>query len=874
MTGILTFPDKTFPAMSAGGSQAQRISLIPGEPFTLYLKHFQCRKRCFLIYFYLPLSGRFYALDIREVFWKVPKVDESNMIGKTISHYRILEKLGEGGMGVVYKAEDTKLKRTVALKFLSHQSLGNDEERMRFVYEAQSAAALDHSNICTLFEIDEAEGHTFIAMAYVEGQNLEEKLKTGPLKPDEALDIAMQVAEGLKEAHEKGIVHRDIKSANIMVTEKGRARITDFGLAKLAGRTRLTKVPTIMGTVEYMSPEQMRGEATDERADVWSLGVVLYEMLTGKTPFRGDSPASIIYKIINDDPADVKNLRPEAPPGLSAIVDRALAKEKKDRYKSISEFLEDLHTVQAACIDGSGVPKARKSSGTVRIPKPVPQWRVPAAIVAVLVCLGIAVVLLYPKSEPARPAGGAPGVGENRWPSIAVLPFMDISANKDQEYFCDGLAEELINALTQIKGLHVVARTSAFSFKGKDRDVRDIGRELNVETVLEGSVRKAGDRLRVTAQLVNVADGYHLWSTRYDRKMEDIFAIQDDITLTIVDKLKIELLGEEKARFAGRHAVDIETYRLYLRGRWFWNKMTAEGLQKGIEYFEQAIEKAPDYAPAHAGLADAYMNLPLYSTFSPQEAYMKAKTAAAKALEIDNSFAEAHASLAWIKMNYEWDWEGAEKECRRAIELNPGYAIAHRWYAFVLLLTARFDEAIDEIEQARELDPLSLVTNRTVGHVYYYAGAYDCALEATQKTIEMDSSFVYSHLDLGLIYLGKSMPEEALEAFLKEEALLGGWNPVVATWIGIAYASAGQKDKAREALDDLLERSKKGYVPPSGLARLYLVLGENEKGIEWLQKAYEKHDFFLRYLKVERTFDSVRSDSRCKTILQKMNLEK
>ncbi|RJP64527.1 MAG: hypothetical protein C4532_19045 [Candidatus Abyssobacteria bacterium SURF_17] len=797
------------------------------------------------------------------------------MIGKTISHYRVLEKIGEGGMGVVYKAEDTKLKRTVALKFLSSQSLGSQDEKMRFVYEAQSIAALDHSNICTLYEIDEVEGQTFIVMAYVDGQTLEEKLRSGPLSLDEAVDIVIQIAEGLQEAHEKGIIHRDIKSANIMVTEKGRVRIMDFGLAQLAGRTRLTKVPTIMGTLEYMSPEQTRGEATDERADIWSLGVVLYEILTGGTPFTGNNPASLIYKIISDEPADVKSLRPEVPPELSAVVARAMAKDKEDRYSNIAEFLEDLRNFQDPNGPKSGISERRRGSGTVRIAKAASARRVKliatAAILAVVVCLGIAAALFLPQTK----FGFLPGEqesGGDRLPSIAVLPFMDISEDKNQEYFCDGLAEELINALTQLKGLHVVARTSAFSFKDEKRDVRDIGRQLNVETVLEGSVRKSGDRIRVTAQLINVADGYHIWSGRYDREMADIFAIQDEITLTIVDKLKVKLLGQERVRFASRRPVDMEAYNLYLQGRWFWNKMTAEGLTKAIEYFEQAIEKAPDYAPAYAGLADAYMNLPLYSTFSPKEAYAKAMAAVSKALELDDALAEAHASLAWIKMNFEWDWEGAERECQQAIELNPGYAIAHRWYSFVLLFTGRFDEAIREIEQARELDPLSLVTNRVVGHIYHYAGKYDRALEAIQKTIEMDPNFSYTHLDLGLTYLGKSMPGEALQAFQKEEALSKSWNPVVATWIGIAYARNGEREKAQKALEDLLEHTKKGYVPPSGMARLCFVLGDNEQGFEWLQKAYEQRDFFLRYLKVERTFDGIRSDPRYRALLKNMNL--
>jgi serine/threonine-protein kinase len=800
-----------------------------------------------------------------------------NMIGKTISHYKILEKLGEGGMAVVYKAEDTKLKRTVALKFLSSQSLGNEDEKMRFIYEAQSAAALDHSNICTLYEIDEAEGQTFIAMAYVEGRNLEQMLESGPLDPAEALDIAIQVAEGLQEAHERGIVHRDMKSANIMVTEKGRARIMDFGLAKLAGRTRLTKAPTFMGTVEYMSPEQTRDEATDERSDIWSLGVVLYEMLTGDTPFKGNNPASVIYKIINEAPSDVGSDKPGLTPEMDAIIARAMAKEKNDRYESVGEFLEDLRNLQDPQRKKSGVVKPRKSSGTVVFAKKDSSRRnkviAVAAVLIIIVGLGVAAALLLPEREPARPAGEGV-VKVSRVPSIAVLPFKDFSEDKDQEYFCDGLAEELIGALTQIKGLHVVARTSAFSFKGDGHDIRDIGKKLNVETVLEGSVRKSGNRLRVTAQLINVADGYHLWYERYDRDMADIFEIQDEITMAIVDKLKIKLLGEEKAKFVNRpNDVDIEAYQTYLKGRWFWNKMTPEGLHKGVEYFEEAIEHAPDYAPAYAGLADAYMNLPLYSTFSPKEAYVKAKAAAEKALELDNGLAEAHASLAWIKMNYEWDWEGAERECKWAIELNPGYAIPHRWYAFDLVFTGRFEEAIAEVERARELDPLSLVTNRTVGHILYYSGEYDRALEAIHRTIEMDPNFIYCHLDLGLTYLAKSMPQEALEAFRKEEAVLKDWNPVLATSMGMAYVRAGQEDKAREVLDVLLTNWEKGYVPPSGIARVYLALGEKEKAFEWLQTAYERRDFFLCYLKIEKIFDSIHSDPRYQTMLKNMNLE-
>ncbi|MBI5118854.1 protein kinase [Candidatus Poribacteria bacterium] len=796
------------------------------------------------------------------------------MIGKTISHYKVIEKIGEGGMGVVYKAEDLKLKRPVALKFFTPRSLGNPDEKTRFLYEAQAAAALDHPNICTTYEIDEGEGRTFIAMAYVEGRTLKEMLESGPLAIEKALDIITQVAEGLQAAHDKGIIHRDIKGDNIMVTEKGQAKIMDFGLAKLPGRTQLTTANTIMGTVEYMSPEQARGEVVDHRADIWSLGIVLYEALTGRPPFIATNPASLIHKIIHEEPAEIADISPHVPTGLSAVVARALAKDREERYESVLEFLDDLRNYQTIRPRPRTESGARRQSGTVVMSKPGSKRSRFVAVVIAAVVLGLltAVVLLGRKSKLPYRLFTAPAQGK-ALSSIVVLPFVDMSPGKDQEYFCDGLAEEIINALSQVKGLRVVARTSAFSFKGEMIDVRDIGKKLGVDAVLEGSVRKAGNKLRITAQLVSVADGYHLWSERYDRDMAGVFAVQDEITVAIVDNLQIKLLGEERERLARQQGTGFDAYNSYLQGRYFWNKMTEEGLKKAIEYFEQAIEKAPDYAPAYAGLADSYMNLPLYSAFSPQEAYTRAKQAVTKALELDDTLAEAHASHAWIKMNYEWDWKGAESECLRAIELNPGYAAAHRWYAFDLLFVGRFDQSVKEVLLAQELDPLSLVANRTVGHIYYYAGQYEKALQAIRKTMEMDPNFAYVHLDQGLVYLQQSKNEQALAEFQKEKALAKTWNPVVETWLAIGYAKAGKKDEAQKALNDLIERSKKGYVPPSGIARLYIVLGEKEPALEWLTKAFQKRDFFLRYLKVEPTFDPIRSDPRCTEMLRKMGLE-
>ena len=602
------------------------------------------------------------------------------MIGETISHYKITEKLGEGGMGVVYKAEDTRLKRPVALKFLSELSIRDEDDKARFLREAQAAASLDSPNICTTYEIDDAEGQTFISMAYIEGQSLDRKIDSNPLSIEEAQDIATQVAGGLQEAHDKGIIHRDIKSANIMVTDRGRAKITDFGLAKLAGQTRLTKTATILGTISYMSPEQVRGEAIDHRADIWSLGVVLYEMLAGRLPFEGPNEAAVIYSILNEEPQFLTNLRPEIPMALEQAVLRMMQKYPEDRYENMAAVIADIDPMKSDRLELTSVVSKLRAS-----------------------------------------------------PSIAVLPFADMSPGKDQEYFCDGLAEELINALTQIEDLRVIARTSAFSFKNQDVDVREIGRKLNVGTILEGSVRKAGNRLRITAQLVNTAGGHHMWSERYDRELDDVFAIQDEITLAIVDKMKVNLLGEERVELAKRPEVSPEPYSLYLKGRWFWNKMTEAGLTKALECFQRASELASCCSLPYVGMADTYCLLPYYSSYPPKEAYPKAREAALKALEADDSIAEAHTSLGLIKSHYDWDWEGAEKEFRRAIEINSGYAPAHLGYAMLLMFVGRLDEALGEIRHALELDPLSLINNTMMGMIARFARRPDLSMEVLQK---------------------------------------------------------------------------------------------------------------------------------------------
>jgi len=751
------------------------------------------------------------------------------MIGKAISHYKILEKLGEGGMGVVYKAQDTKLKRTVALKFLPPELTRNPEAKERFVHEAQAASALDHPNICTIHEIDEANDRTFIVMACIDGPNLRERVQAGSLKLDEALDIAIQVASGLQAAHEKGIVHRDLKSANIMITSQGQAKIMDFGLAKSSSQTTITRTGTTMGTPAYMSPEQTRGEQVDHRTDIWSLGVVLYEIVTGQLPFKGDHEQAVIYSILNVEPQPMTSLRTGVPMELERIVNKTLAKSPGERYQHVDGLLVDLRLLK----------KELESRETQTI---------------------------LTKDKPS--------------PSIAVLPFTNLSADKEQEYFCDGMAEEIINALTHIEGLRVVARTSAFAFKGKHVDIREIGKKLNVGAVLEGSVRKAGSRLRITTQLVNVSDGYHLWSEKYDRDTgklccpEDIFAIQDEISLAIVDKLKIKLLRKEKAALVKRYTDDLEAYSLYLKGRYHWNKRTPEGLKKAIQHFEQVIERDPSYALAYAGLADSYILLAEHSLLPPKDAFPRAKAAVIKALDIEETLSEAHTSLAFIKTLSDWDWMGAEKEFKQAIEFNPGYATAHQWYAEHLTMTGRYAEAIAEFKRAQELDPLSLIIG-VASAVTLFCGTrrYDRVIEECQKVLEMDPNFGGALNVLGMVYRERAMYEEAIEAFQKARTFDEG-NTWVTAELGHAYAVSGNRSEAQKVLDELEQLSKRSYVPPDNIALVYLGLGKKNLTFEYLEKAYEDRSVGLSWLKADPIFDSLRSDPRFIKLLKKVGLEK
>jgi len=744
------------------------------------------------------------------------------MIGKTISHYRILEKLGEGGMGVVYKAEDTKLKRTIVLKFLPLELTRAPEAKTRFVQEAQAASALNHTNICVIYEIDEVEDQSFIAMECVEGETLKARIRKGPLDLGEAVDIATQVAGGLAKAHSKGIVHRDIKPANIMVTNDGTAKIVDFGLAILAGQVRLTRTGVTSGTVAYMSPEQARGEQIDHRTDIWSLGAVLYEMVTGQLPFRGEYEPALIYSILNDTPESMSALRGEVPPELERIVMKAMARLPADRYRTA----EDMRMALESCTR-STVPSAVASSGKK---------------------------LEY-------------------LPSIAVLPFKDMSPQKDQDYLCEGIAEELLNALVQIEGLRVAARTSSAQFKDKAVNVQAIGRELGVQSVLEGSVRKSGDRLRITAQLINVEDGYHLWSEKYDRDLEDIFAIQDEISLAIVDKLRVKLLRDEKSKLIKRHTENEEAYRLYLQGRYFWNRRHEGGVQKGLEYFQKAIDIDPDYPLPHSGMADCYFSLGFFDFLAPNVAFGKCKEAALKAVELDPDLAEVHASLGNAFFYFDWDYPAAEAEFQHAIGLNSNYATVRYFYGMFLTAAGRFDDAVAQERRALELDPIQPTIRAAQAFTLRLADRNDEAIATSRASIEFDPNFFVSWLNLGQEYALIGKFAEAEEAVLKAVDLAGGTSTLILLILGQVLEPAGKRDEARAILDRMLELSKSKYASAQLIATLYWLFDEKDAAFEWLERAIDERDHWVCYSKYLPAMREMRSDPRIQGILRKLGLE-
>jgi len=759
------------------------------------------------------------------------------MIGKTISRYRITEKLGEGGMGVVYKAEDTELKRIVALKFLPGHVLESEGEKARFVHEARAAASLDHPNICTVYEIGRAEGYEFIAMAYVEGESLKARIEAGPVEPYEAVNVAAQVADALREAHDHGIVHRDIKPANIMLTAKGRAKILDFGISRSASLTKITKTGTTLGTVAYMSPEQARGEGADSRSDIWSLGVVLYEMVTGRLPFEGDYEQAIVYGILNRDPEPVTSARGGAPAELERILRKTLAKEPGRRYRRAVALLQDLKSL-------SGDLEARVEAQGSR------------------------------ETHAAAPGSDSERTGvevgdAKAIPSIAVLPFVNMSPDPENEYFGDGLAEELINALAQIEGLRVAARTSAFRFRGGEADIGEIGERLGVRTLLEGSVRRAGNKVRVTAQLINVADGYHLWSDRYDRELEDIFAIQEEISLAIVKQLKVKLAVEEiDGPIVKKYTENLDAYSLFLKGRYYWYKLTAEGWSKSMEHFEKAITVDPTYAPAYAWLSISRQSQAFWGDRSPRELISRSRELAETAIRMDEGIAEAHNSLAVIHFVYDWDTEAADREFDRSLELAPTGALTRVNYALILMIRNRKDEAMALAKHARKLDPLSGTIAAWAGVMPCYVGRYDEAIEQLEQAVPLAPDYWQLHYSLGEACLHASKLDEAVEASRRAVDLSGGASVALVNLACALYLS-GRKGEAEKVFGSLKDRALERYVSPAKLALVHAAEGDKEAAVASLERALEERDPWIcwhRLAPAALRFDDPRIEAIMKRI--------
>jgi serine/threonine-protein kinase len=808
------------------------------------------------------------------------------MIAETIAHYRIIKKLGAGGMGEVYLALDTKLDRKVAIKVLRSDWLEEEQLKKRLIREAQAAAKLDHPNICGIYDVNEADSFTFIVMQYIEGESLAEKMERQPLGLSASLNLIEQAAEGLAAAHAHGIVHRDVKPQNMMLTPRGQLKLLDFGLAKqirssesvdheAATATLLSTPGMVVGTMPYMSPEQVKGEPLDASSDIFSLGVTLYEMLAGKHPFKDKSAAVTMSRILLGEPIPTEQFQAQVSPELQALLGKMLRKDKAARYKDAEELLADLRQLPVQLPANDTQPNARRTEAVSAVATTESimarvlgktrrhKWALLAsALVLILLAVVLGRLLLADHLE-----------------SLAILPFSyassdpQLMANPDREYLSDGLTESLINNLSQLDNLRVIARSSVFreAYRHKDRDVQAIGRELNVRAVLVGQIYQQGDELRITVELMDVQENRSLGIQTYLRKTADILTVQKEIVKNISEKLRVKLTGEDQTQLAKTDTASGEAYEAYLKGRYYWNKRTDEGFKQATKFFQDAIVNDPNYALAYSGLADCYTLRSDYGFLAPQEGYALAKGAVTLALKYDNSLAVAHTSLASIKAVTDWDWQGAENEYRRAIELNPNYATAHHWYGAQLFLQGRFDEALREIKKAQQLDPLSLAINKDYAVALLYARDYDKALEQCRKTLQIEPTFSVMSTYIAQIYeLQQKYPEAT--AALEKAHEASPEDGEISYGLGQAYALMGRKDEALKIANELNQAVPQWVYLPKEAAYLYLLLGEKEQAVAVLQKAAENHYISVAELKMDPRLDELRKDRRITELLQSIGL--
>jgi serine/threonine protein kinase/tetratricopeptide (TPR) repeat protein len=790
------------------------------------------------------------------------------MIGQTISHYRIVEQLGAGGMGVVFKAQDNRLERAVALKFLPENLAHQPQALERFRREARAASALNHPGICTIYDVGEHDGQAFIAMEFMDGGTLCSHIHGKPLLLEELLDLGIQIAEALDAAHAEGIIHRDIKPANIFVTKRGRAKVLDFGLAKLvpkgianadadsaaAPSDSTSVVGIISGTPSYMSPEQVRGDDLDARTDIFSLGLVLYEMATGTQAFRGGTGGAIIEAVLTRPPASVRSINPNVPPRLEAIIEKALHKDRGQRYQHAAEILSDLQRL-----------KRDSDSGNL-VREPVTQ------------SVAASTTNHLSSASNSGSRAGTQQSGSFRAPrvskiisSLAVLPFENVSRDPENDYLSDGITGSLINNLATVPKLRVMARSTVFRYKGREIDAQAIGRELNVRAVLTGRMMQSGGFLRIGTELVDVATGSQIWGAQFDRKPGDIFTIQDEISNEISGKLRLQLTRAEKKRLIRRHTEDPEAYRLYLQGHHHWNRWTEEGFYKAIDYFQQAVEKDPSYALAYAGVADSYVLLGWNSYLPPKDAFPKGKAGAMSALGIAPDLGEAHTDLAAVLWLHDWQWPEAQKEFQRSLELNPCYPTANHYYAECLMTMGRNAEALTRMKKSLKLDPLSLIINDAIGWAYYHARQYDEAVAQLLRTVELDPNYPMTYWLLGLVYRKTARYDLAISAGEKGVNLSGG-SPLMRAALAQSYAEVGRPKDARQILDDLTKLAQHKYVAPHFFAGIHLGLQEKDRAIEYLEKSYEEHCHWLIYLHIDPSMDSLRDNPRFQDLLRRVGL--